>query len=149
MILDFIFSKENSVTIIVAVISPLIVALIFFLINIFRAKKPRVLVHEAHPKNNPTLLRYYVKIHNRSRKNNYTVTNVWAQDKGGDKYFLEIPLPVTIEPTKIWETFMNKNEIIDHDNIFKNIRVELSNDKILKSKHNKNVASEGYVAALN
>jgi hypothetical protein len=105
-----------------------------------------VLVHEAYLISNNDKPCYFIKIINRSKTNDNTITHIWIKDSPREKDLLQKPLPHKLKPSEIFETWIEKKLINDQINIFKNVRVELSDGKIFKSKKNKNVRPIGYIA---
>ena len=111
--------------------------------------KIKVLVHEAFfviDQNKEP--HYFVKVINLSSKNSFTITHVWVQDgfKEIDVVNPKTPLPHKLETSDIWETWFKKDIIKDHNNVFKNVHVVLSNGKEYKSKKNENVRPLGFIA---
>jgi hypothetical protein len=104
----------------------------------------RVLVHEAYfQKNNKPF--YFIKIINNSPNKVLTITHVWVKENK-DVPILSNPLPRKLNVSDIWETWIEKRLVSDHENIFKNVRVMLSNGRTYKSKMNVSVPPIGYVA---
>ena len=108
----------------------------------------KVLVHEAFLVGKDQTPYYFVKVINSSPKNIFTITHVWVKDYNKEIDILnqERHLPHKLEASDIWETWFSKELIEDKDNIFKNVRVVLSNGKTYKSKKNSNVRPLGSVA---
>lgn len=137
-------------TILIYYILPLAVLLSGGLIRLIwlwlRKYRPRVLVHKACFLNNPTSY-YFIKIQNRALKD-ITLTHVWVRDNGEEIHIIDKtrPLPTKLSPTDEWETWIEEDKISDKKNVYSNVRVKLSDDRILKSKFNKNVPSHGFVA---
>ena len=132
----------------VYIIAPLLVLFLVWLVNQIwlKTQKPIVLVHEAFFSNTPKPY-YFIKVQNHSQKYNFTITHVWIEDK--EKVHIvnnNRPLPKKLKPTDEWETWIEKSKITDKDNVYFNVRVKLSDNRILKSKLNKKVPSQGYVA---
>ena len=93
------------------------------ILQVIKARtKINVLVHEAFligdPKREP---HYFVKVVNLSPETMFTITH-------------------------IWETWFRKDIIKDRNNVFKNVRVVLSNGRVYKSKKNLDVRPAGFVA---
>jgi len=109
--------------------------------------KVRVLVHEGYFLNNPTPY-YFVKVMSLSPKTPITITHAWVVDGKEKKDFINLkrPLPYKLSQSDQWETWLPKNSIVNRKNIFRNVRILLSNNKICKSRKNKGVPSMGYVA---
>lgn len=109
--------------------------------------KINVLVHEAFlvGENEP---KYFIKITNLSPQNIFTITHIWAQDGKNEFDVLNInrPLPHKLETSEQFETWFDKSNVNDHKNIFKNIRVVLSNGNIYKSKKNTSIRPSGFIA---
>lgn len=110
----------------------------------------KVLVHEAFfdfggPINES---HYFIKIINLSPTAVFTITHVWAKDGGReiDIRNLDTPLPYTLGPSEVWETWLKKSLIKDQINIFENVRAVLSNGKEYRSKKNTGVRPIGLVA---
>lgn len=108
--------------------------------------KVRVLVHEAYFDNNPQLF-YFIKVFNLSPKNNFTITHVWIEDSKNNLEVLSNKLPHKLEISDVWETWYQKDRVKDQTNIFKNVRIVLSNGKTYKSKQNFNVRPKGFIAS--
>lgn len=111
--------------------------------------KVKVLVHEAFFKDSYNREPYYfVKVINSSPEAVFTITHIWIKDglREIDIINKERPLPQKLEKSDVWETWFRKSNIRDQKNTFKNVRVELSNGKIYKSKKNKKVRPEGFIA---
>jgi len=111
--------------------------------------KIKVLVHEAFfigdPKREPY---YFVKVINLSSETSFTITHVWVKDgsKEIDIINPHRPLPRKLEKSDIWETWFRKDLIEDQNNVFRNVRVVLSNGREYKSKKNLDVRPAGYIA---
>jgi len=109
----------------------------------------KVLVHEAFITNGPTQTpQYFIKVINNSPTTPFTITHVWVKD-GSKEIDIVNPnrtLPYKLEKTEVWETWFAKNKIENHDNVFNNVRVVLSNGKEYRSKKNKKVRPAGSIA---
>ena len=108
----------------------------------------KVLVHEACFTDDPTRTPYYfVKVVNQSPEVNFTITHIYAKDGSREIEILNPNrrLPHTLARTEIWETWLAKNMIHDHNKIFKNVFVVLTNGKQYRSKKNKSVRPAGFV----
>lgn len=111
--------------------------------------KVKVLVHEAYFQNtndhNPY---YFIKVANLSTKHAITITHAWIKDANKNLHLInnERKLPHKLEPSDEWEVWIRKDKVVDQIKIFKNVRIKLTNNKIIKSKRNKKVPEEGYVA---
>lgn len=141
----------SNETIFASLVSPLIVYLIVLgsrgMISLL--KKTKVLVHQASFINsNDSKTYYFIKVQNRSLKNPVTITHVWVRGKTEQLHLLnqDRPLPRKLEPSDEWETWIDTDSIIDKRNIYKNVRVKLTNETILRSKHNKKVPSVGSIS---
>ena len=111
--------------------------------------KVRVLVHEAFITNDTIgAPQYFVKVVNQSPETDFTITHVYAKDNTREIEILnpQRPLPYTLSKTKIWETWFPKSWINDQDKIFENIYIVLTNGKEYRSKKNKTVRPEGFIA---
>lgn len=109
--------------------------------------KIKVLVHEAFlvGQDQP---KYFIKITNLSPKNIFTITHIWVKDVDEEIDILNPvkPLPHKLNSSEQWETWFDKSNIKDQKNIFKNIRVVLSNGKTYKSRKNRKVRPCGFIA---
>ena len=101
---------------------------------------PKVLVHGAYFLNNPIPF-YFVKVQNRSLKRDFTITHIWIEENKKKIHILNnnTPLPYKLHPSDEWETWIEENKVNDHKNVYKNVKVKLSNEKILESHQNKKV----------
>lgn len=110
-------------------------------------RKIKVLVHEAFMTGDSDPY-YFIKITNLSNKNIFTVTHIWVKDglKEIDIINPNRVLPHKLEVSEQWETWIPKNYISNHKDIFKNFRVVLSDEKVYKSKENKKVRPSGHIA---
>lgn len=109
----------------------------------------RVLVHEACFTDDPNRTPYYfVKVVNLSPETEFTITHVFAKDgtKEIDILNSQRPLPQTLTRTKTWETWFPKSWINDHNKIFDNVYIVLTNGKEYKSRKNNTVRPEGFIA---
>ena len=107
----------------------------------------RVLCHIAFFKpKGPTCL--FINVVNLSLQRDVEITHVWIEHQG------QIPvlnpkrkLPYRLKPEQSWETWVNLSDLPQNilNNVYNLARVRLSNGKVLKSRVNKNVPSEGYV----
>jgi len=114
-----------------------------------KTEQPKVLVHEAFfIDSNNSKPYYFIKVQNRSSTNNVTITHIWVEDKNKQLHLLNDKrhLPRKLGPSDEWETWIEKEKIADQKNNYTNVKVKLSDETILKSKHNKTVPSRGYVA---
>jgi hypothetical protein len=111
--------------------------------------KVDVLVHEAYltGDNRP---QYFVKVVNLSPMTEFTITHIFAKDGSHEIDILnpQRPLPYTLNKTKMWETWFPKSLINDHNKIFENIYIVLTNGKEYKSRKNKTVRPKGFIAGL-
>lgn len=146
-------SDDTQHFILYYIVAPLLVLFIAWfaktLWNRFRKTKIRVLVHEAYFRNrNDHKPYYFIKVANLSTKYKATISHVWVIDGNKNLNLInnERILPYKLEPSDEWETWVEKNKVINQSKIFKNVRVKLTNGKIVKSKHHKNVPEEGHVA---
>ncbi|HHW68938.1 MAG TPA: hypothetical protein GX747_01175 [Tenericutes bacterium] len=111
--------------------------------------KVRVLVHEAFfiggQNKEP---HYFVKVINCSSETMFTITHMWIKDSSREIDIInqERPLPHKLEKSDVWETWFRKDIIEDQNNVFKNVRIELSNGKIYKSRKNEKVRPAGFIA---
>ena len=105
----------------------------------------KVLVHEAIFVGQ-SIPFYFIKVINCSPEKVLTITHIWVEENRKKIHILSNPLPYTLDKSDVWETWIAKELINDHINIFKNFRVMLSDGKICKSKKNLNVPSAGFVA---
>jgi hypothetical protein len=107
----------------------------------------RVLCHVAMFKpNGPMCL--FINVVNLSLQRDIEITHVWVEHHG------QIPvlnskrkLPYRLKPDESWETWIELTDLPTSiigkaSNL---ARIRLSNGKVIKSKPNKNVPSEGYV----
>lgn len=111
--------------------------------------KIKVLVHEAFFIGDQSREPYYfVKVVNLSPEITFTITHVWVKDSSGEIDIINpnTPLSHKLKKSDVWETWFRKDVIRDHDNIFKNVNVVLSNGKKYKSRKNLNVRPAGYIA---
>jgi len=108
-----------------------------------------VLVHEAFIIGDTSQTpQYFVKVQNDSPNNVFTITHIWVKDGVNDKDILnpQRPLPHKLERSDIWETWFPKNLITDHQNVFSNVHVVLSNGNEFTSKKNITVRPVGFIA---
>ncbi|MCD4694073.1 hypothetical protein K8R62_01815 [bacterium] len=105
-------------------------------------------MHEAFFLDDPQKIsHYFVKIKNLSKTDIVSVTHVWIIDDNTEKHIInEISLPKKLDPSEIYEFSLKKDSTIDHKNIYNDIRVKLSTDKIYESKKNHKVPPFGHVA---
>lgn len=106
-----------------------------------------VLVHEAYLTGDNTP-QYFVKVVNLSPVTEFTITHIFAKDGSNEIDILnsQRPLPCTLTKTKIWETWFPKSLINDHNKIFDNIYIVLTNGKEYKSRKNETVRPAGFIA---
>lgn len=109
--------------------------------------KVDVLVHEAYLAGDNTP-QYFVKVANLSPETEFTITHVFAKDGSREIDILNPlrPLPCTLTKTKMWETWFPKSLISDHNKIFENIYIVLTNGKEHKSRKNETVRPAGFIA---
>lgn len=108
-----------------------------------------VLVHEAFFTDDPAGTPFYfIKVINRSPETDITITHIWVKDGSKEIDILNQAtlLPRKLMKTDVWETWFNKKLIHDHDNIFDNVFVLLTNGKKYKSKKDTSVRPKGFVA---
>ena len=135
------------------IVAPVVV---WRLTKFLETKKPRLLVHKAYFTNNYNKWYYFCKVQNRSTKD-ITITHWWLIDEGEEIYYTMAdsrfgtynPLQTKLAPWDEWEGQFDVDIIQDKENIFKNVRVKLSNDKRIKSRHNKGVPQKGTVGGIN
>ena len=110
--------------------------------------KIKVLVHEGFFIEKNRELYYFVKITNLSPQNIFTITHVWVKDKSKEIEIINParPLPHKLSSSDTWETWFSKDIIEDKNNVFKKVRVVLSNGKTYKSEKNIDVRPAGFVA---
>lgn len=125
----------------------------WFIDKILQARNARtrvqVLVHEAYIIDDPTKTpQYFVKVVNQSPDTDFTITHIYAKDSTQEIDILNPQrlLPYTLSKTKIWETWFPKSRINDHNKIFENVYVVLTNGKEYKSKKNETVRPKGFIA---
>ncbi|MFA5107844.1 MAG: hypothetical protein WC497_06025 [Patescibacteria group bacterium] len=109
----------------------------------------RVLVHQAYHVGDQSQTPYYfVKIINNSPNNTFTITHIWVRDGTDEKDIInpQTPLPHKLEKTDVWETWFRKDIVIDHQSVFNNVYVVLSNGKEIRSKKNTSVRPIGFIA---
>lgn len=106
-----------------------------------------VLVHEAYLTGDNTP-QYFVKVVNLSPETEFTITHIFAKDglKEIDILNHQRPLPYTLTKTKMWETWFRKSLINNHNKIFENVYIVLTNGKQYKSRKNKTVRPAGFIA---
>lgn len=107
----------------------------------------RVLCHIAFFKpNGPTCL--FINVVNLSLQKDVEITHVWIEHQG------QLPvlnskrkLPYRLKPEESWETWLDLSNLPPSilERVSDLARIRLSNGKVIKSKLNKNVPSEGYV----
>jgi len=109
--------------------------------------KVDVLVHEAYLAGDNTP-QYFVKVANLSAETEFTITHVFAKDGSREIDILnpQRPLPCTLTKTKMWGTWFPKSLISDHNKIFENIYVVLTNGKDHKSRKNETVRPAEFIA---
>ena len=131
------------ISIATAVLSALAVSVIYWIIG--QLRRPIVLVHKATLLG-PNELCYFIKIINRSDKKDFTITHVWIEDRNKNVSIINenAPLPKKINPSDIYETWVNISKIVEKEElVYKKVRVRLSYGKILKSKFNKGAKIPG------
>lgn len=148
-LIEFLGEKDFTIAFWSNILSSLVVTgLIYLLIKLFTNilnERISVLVHEASfiGSNDPM---YFVKVTNLSPNEIFTITHVYINDSEKEIDLLDKPLPHKINPSEQWETSFPKSKIKDNKNIFRNIRVDLSNGKIYKSTKNLKIREVGYIA---
>lgn len=111
--------------------------------------KVNILVHEAFFTKDPSRIPFYfIKVINQSPETDFTITHIWVKDESKEIDILnpDRPLPHKLKKTDVWETWFPKNLIHDHNNVFTNVFVVLSNGNEYKSKKNMKVRPAGFVA---
>ena len=107
----------------------------------------RLLVHKANFRNNPTPF-YFINATNLSKSRELEITHVWFDTKP-EVPVLEPtrPLPKRLKPDESWETWIGVNQIspTSNQNPYELARAKLSSGKVIKSKKNENVPSQGAV----
>ncbi len=107
----------------------------------------RVLCHFASFKQNGAIY-LFINVVNLSLQRDVEITHVWIE------HLAQLPvlnpkrkLPYRLKPEESWETWINLSELPPSilEKVCDLARVRLSNGKIIKSKLNENVPSEGYV----
>ena len=108
-------------------------------------RKVRVLVHPAVFRGDLTPC-YFVNVTNLSRDREVEVTHVWF-DVDSPVHVLrpERPLPVRLRGDESWETWIEFAKLVHASNPETLARVRLSSGKIIKSRLNPDVPTEGFV----
>lgn len=91
---------------------------------------------------------YFLNITNRSRERDLEVTHVWfALEPEVPAHPVDRPLPKRLRPDETWETWVEADRLPADlgENLFKLGRARLSTRRIVKSRKNKNVPSQGAV----
>jgi hypothetical protein len=91
---------------------------------------------------------YFLNLTNRSSKRDLEVTHVWfALKPEVHAHPPDRPLPKRLKPDETWETWVEADRLPSGagESLFKLGRARLSTDRIVKSKKNKNVPSQGAV----
>ena len=104
----------------------------------------RVLAHRAYFIGNP-VEHFFLKVVNVTPGTDVEVTHVWYEN-GGRVDILSRPLPVRLQPSKTWETYVPTSSIPDDADVFQHFHALISTGEVFASIHNKDVPPVGYVA---
>ncbi len=135
------------------VIIPLITALIGWFAKQFYYRffqLPKVLVHLGHFVQQPGIDYYFIKVICTTKPIN--ITHIYIDEKSTNSTIHldneNALLPVRLEPPDIYETWIKKDMIKDHEGVYKNVKVHLSTNRVLKSRKNKWVPDFGRIGGL-
>ncbi|MGH9212642.1 MAG: hypothetical protein ACRD2C_18530 [Acidimicrobiales bacterium] len=117
-----------------------------------RRRKLRVLVHRAAfdvpaVSYRPPEECFFIKMTNLSPKRPLEVTHVWFEtDPSIDVVNPGRPLPKSLEGDETYETWIPIADVPDVPDVERLVRVQLSNGKVVKGRHNDKVRPRGNVA---
>jgi hypothetical protein len=104
----------------------------------------RVLVHRAYFIGNP-VEHFFIKVVNMTSGADIEVTHVCYQS-GHRVEILSRPLPVRLQSSQTWETYVATSNIPDDADVFRHFHILLSTGEEFTSVYNKDVPPAGYVA---
>jgi len=125
-------------------ITQLLLGWVFKIIGL--GQQARVLCHRGFLPTNTDC--YFVNVTNLSLKRDLEVTHVWFECRSQVNVLNhQRPVPRRLQPDESWETWIEAERIPQEfrENFHRLARVRLSNGRIIKSKLNRNVPSEGFV----
>jgi hypothetical protein len=109
-------------------------------------RRATLLVHHAYFGTGAAC--YFLNLTNRSSKRDLEVTHVWfALEPEIHAHPPDRPLPKRLKPDETWETWVEADRLPSGvgESLFKLGRARLSTGRIVKSKRNKDVPSQGAV----
>lgn len=110
-------------------------------------RRVRVLVHRGVFLVPGSALYFFIKVTNLSSTREIEITHIWFATKPPVHVLNhpERPIPARLRPDETYETWIPVDDVPAVGNVESLVRVRLSNDKVLKSRLNKNVPPKGHV----